>query len=640
MKKNLVIVESPAKSKTIGKFLGKNYEIKASFGHVRDLPAYRLGVNIANNFEPHYEKIKGKQKVLKELAEIVKKIDKVYLATDPDREGEAIAWHIKEALKIPQDKFERITFNEITKDAVQNAIKNARDINLNLVDAQQARRVLDRLIGYKLSPLLAKKIKRGLSAGRVQSVTVRLVYDREIEIENFVQEEYWVIESELEANQKKLFKARLFAKDSPSKKIVVNNKDTADEIVEKLKKSNYQVEDIKKSKLKKSPAFPFITSTLQQEAAKKYNWSATKTMFIAQQLYEGLEINGEPTGLITYMRTDSVRISDDAKNEAQKYIVDQFGQEYLASKSRISKKVKNVQDAHEAIRPTYLTLTPKNLEGKLSLDHFKLYKLIWDRFLASQMSEAIFDNTQVIVRASTPEKESFYLKAIGNVLVFPGFRKIYIEEKEETTEENADQSKEIPNLPLLTKDELLKLIKVLSEQKFTQPPSRYTEASLVKELEEKGIGRPSTYAPTLHVIQDREYVKKEKKYLHLTDLGRLVTEELLKFFSNVLDVNFTAGMEKELDEIMEGRHIWQEIISRFYFPFEKLLEIAIEKMEKINLDKPTDQICEKCGSPMVIKSGRFGEFLACTNYPTCKNAKSLKPGLGVKCPECDGEIKE
>lgn len=640
MNKNLVIVESPAKSKTISKFLGKNYEIKASFGHVRDLPAYRLGVNISNNFEPHYEKIKGKQKVLKELAEEVKKVQKVYLATDPDREGEAIAWHIKEALKIPQNKFERITFNEITKEAVQNAIKNARGLDLNLIDAQQARRVLDRLIGYKLSPILAKKIKRGLSAGRVQSVTVRLIYDREIEIENFVQEEYWVIESELTTKQKKAFKARLFAKDSLDQKLSINNQEQADQVKIKLENSDYRVENIKKSQIKKNPAFPFITSTLQQEAAKKYNWSATKTMYVAQQLYEGLEVDGEALGLITYMRTDSTRISDEAKNEVQKYILDQFGSEYLPHKNKIAKKSKNVQDAHEAIRPTYLQIMPQKLEGKVPTDHFKLYKLIWERFVASQMAEAIFDNTQVIIEAISKEKEKFYLKATGNVMVFPGFRKIYIEEKEETAEEKNDQAKEDASLPLLTKDELLKLIRVLAEQKFTQPPPRYTEASLVKELEEKGIGRPSTYAPTLHIIQERDYVKKEKKYLHLTDLGRLVTEQLLKFFANVLDANFTAGMEKELDEIMEGKHVWQEIISRFYLPFEQLLQNAAEKMDKINLDKPTDEVCEKCGSPMVIKSGRFGEFLACTNYPTCKNAKSLKPGLGVKCPECEGELKE
>ncbi len=638
MKRNLVIVESPAKSKTIGKFLGSDYEIKASFGHVRDLPAYRLGVNIKENFEPTYEKLKKKTNVLKELKTAMEKVEKIYLATDPDREGEAIAWHIKEALKIPEKKFSRITFNEITSTAIKNAIKNSRQIDQNLVDAQQARRVLDRLIGYLLSPILSKKIRKGLSAGRVQSIAVKLIYDREKEINSFIKEEFWTIDAELtkDKNSPK-FLARLFAKENPKTKLEIKDENNAKTLSQILEKANYQVKEIKKSLINRNAPLPFITSTLQQEAVKKFNWNATKTMLIAQQLYEGLDIDSEATSLITYMRTDSIRIADSAKEEALNYIKNNFGQAYLPNAKKAIKKKQNVQDAHEAIRPTYLKLTPENLKPKISGDHFKLYKLIWERFMASQMANAILENTQIIISAETKNKETYFLKTSGNVINFDGFMKIYLETKEET-EKNPDQ--ELSNLPKLSEKDLLTLIKLLPEQRFTQPPPRYTEASLIKELEEKGIGRPSTYAPTINTILDREYVKKEKKAFYITELGNIVTDQLLAYFPNILNINFTAKMESELDEIMEGKHVWQDIIKDFYDPFEKLINTAYQEMKKINLDKPTDEVCEKCNSPMVIKTGRFGEFLACSNYPNCKNTKSIKHELDVICPECNGKIIE
>lgn len=638
-KKNLVIVESPAKSKTIEKFLGKDYEIKASYGHIRDLPSYRLAVNTAKNFEPSYSIIKGKEKILKDLLLSSEKAETIYIATDPDREGEAIAWHIKESLKIPDTKLKRIVFNEITKNAVLESIDNSRPIDVNLVDAQQARRILDRLIGYKLSPILSKKIQRGLSAGRVQSVAVKMIFDREKEIQAFQSQEYWLITAMLSPEKAGAeFQAKLFAINAQNLKVEIHNQTEADEIVKTLALSTYEVSDIQKTPFSKNSPFPFITSTLQQEASKKLNWSTKKTMIVAQQLYEGVEINGESIGLITYMRTDSIRISDEAKSAVAELIVSKFGKEYLGNQDKVIKKKKGVQDAHEAIRPTYIDMVPSQLEGKLPPDQLKLYKLIWERFVASQMAPAKIETTQIIITAKS-SANTYFLRTSGQKVQFDGFTKLYSETVEDKSEDEMDNVVTL-KMPQLQSGDSLKFKSVEPEQKFTQPPMRYTEASLVKELEERGIGRPSTYAPIISIILERKYVEKDKKRLRPTDLGMVVTEQLAIYFSNILDVNFTAGMENQLDEIMEGKHIWQKVVGDFYEPFQKLLENANLEMKKINTDKPTDISCDKCGKPMVIKIGRFGEFIACSDYPACKNTKSLKADLNIPCPLCKKSLVE
>jgi len=633
MAKNLVIVESPAKIKTISKFLGKDYLILASYGHVRDLPKGRLGIDLKNEYEPEYVNSKEKIKVIKELKQAGDKVEFVYIATDPDREGEAIAWHIQNAMKLPKKKIKRIVFNEITESAVKQALSNSRDLNMRLIDAQQARRVLDRLIGFKLSPVISKKIKKGLSAGRVQSVAVRLVCDREKEILGFTSTPYFLIDVEVEKEKNsKPFILRFFASGSPDNVVTITKQAEADKIVETLSSAKYSVLDIKKSQVSRRSAPPFITSTLQQEASRKLNWTTKRTMSVAQQLYEGIEIKGEHFGLITYMRTDSTRISDEAKLSAKDYIINRFGEKYLLKYEKVTKKSANVQDAHEAIRPSQISFSPDTLKSQLSTDHFKLYQLIWNRFIASQMSDCISDRTQVIVKAN----EDLFLRATGSVVIFDGFTTIYTEDVDEKTDTDETQSK----FPALTISESLLKRDVLCEEKFTQPPSRYTEASLVKALEELGVGRPSTYAPTLSTVQDRGYVEKQGKSLHPTELGMLVNDQLTKHFETVVDTHFTAQMETELDEIMEGKHKWQEVIDLFYQPFSKTIDHAYKTMEKISMDKPTDEVCEKCNHPMVIKMGRFGEFKSCSNFPECKNTKAIVNELEVNCPECQSALVE
>ncbi len=634
-KKNLVIVESPAKAKTIGKFLGPDFDIKASFGHVRDLPDKKLGVDIKKNFVPTYVPMKEKAALLKEIQSASKKKDIVYLATDPDREGEAIAWHIKEAADLPDSKVQRIVFHEITEKAVKNAIENGRNIDMQLVDAQQARRILDRLIGYKLSPFLSKKIRRGLSAGRVQSVAVKIICDREKEINAFVPVEYWNIDASLKKESAKVpFLSRVFAYETEKSKCDVTNGDQAAQIVSQLKNSVYTVFSVKKTQVQRHPQPPFITSSLQQEASRKLNWTAKKTMMVAQQLYEGVDLNGgESVGLITYMRTDSIRLSDEAKDAAKTVITSLYGAKYLGSGPRAGKKKPAVQDAHEAIRPTYPDKTPDTLKSQLSSDHFKLYKLIWDRFMASQMSSAQLESTSVIIEAKASSKPSYFLKTTGSVVIFDGFTTLYTEGSDV---ESADED---GILPPLEEGQKLDLKDVLSAQKFTQPPPRYTEATLVKELEEKGIGRPSTYAPTLSVIQERGYILKEKKALYPSELGQTVNSALEQYFAKIVDSDFTAQMEQQLDDIMHGSS-WQSIIEGFYPSFETQLQEADKLMEKIDTSKPTDEICDKCGSPMVIRAGRFGEFMACSNFPTCKNAKSLEKNLEADCPKCTKPLRQ
>lgn len=622
MKKKLVIVESPAKAKTILQYLGDSYQIKASMGHVRDLPERTLGIDVEQAFLPKYQVLKDKKKLVTELKSLAKKSDAVYIATDPDREGEAIAWHIQESLGLPEKDVHRIVFNEITKTAVQNAIQNSRTINHHLVNAQQARRILDRLIGYKLSPILSKKIRRGLSAGRVQSVAVKLICDREKAIDAFVPEEYWVIQVQLKTDDGPLT-VTLFASGAPDQKYSIHDETTAALVSEHLRSTSYRVHGIKQTDVTRNPAAPFITSTLQQEASRKLNWTAKKTMMVAQKLYEN--------GLITYMRTDSFRISDEAASAAKTYISTSFGNNYLPAAKKTAKNVKGAQDAHEAIRPSYVDKAPNTVKGELDNDEQKLYTLIWNRFIASQMAQAKFKATQIIVGTGT-ETPPYFLKATGSVMVFDGFMRVYLEGKDH------DDDDDEKTLPAVTENSGLSLKKVASEQKFTQPPHRYSEATLIKEMEERGIGRPSTYAPTISTILDRGYVEKDKKQLLPTELGKLTDQKLSEFFSEIIDIDFTAEMEKQLDEIMEGTYVWQDVVAKIYTPLVSSLKRADAEMEKVNTDKPTDEVCEKCGSPMVIKEGRFGSFMACSGYPECKNTKSLVKPLEVKCPKCNSDL--
>lgn len=630
-KKNIVIVESPAKSKTITKYLGKDFEVLASYGHVRDLPVYTIGVDLENNFEPSYKTIKGKEKVLKAIKEAIKKAETVYLATDPDREGEAIAWHVKEGAKIPDEKTKRVVFNEITKTAVQHAIANPRELDLNLIDAQQARRILDRIIGYRMSPLLSKKIRKGLSAGRVQSVAVKLLCEREREILAFVPEEYWVIDGKfLGGKPESEFTAKLFAKDTAKNKIEMKNKADADKVLADLKNAKVLVDSKTAKEQARNPYPPFMTSTLQQDASRKLGWTASRTMRVAQQLYEGVEVNGEAQGLITYMRTDSLRVADEALGAAKKLISKRYGKDYLPRSPRQYKKGKNTQDAHEAIRPTVVDFVPGEISASLSEEQLKLYRLIWDRFVASQMASAKVEGTTIILRAN-----DYLFKLTGQVILFDGFLKIYQEGRDEGDEEEGNS-----RLPNLEKGDEVKPASIDGEQKFTQPPKRFTEASLVKELEERGIGRPSTYAPTIGTIVDRKYVERNARQLKPTDLGMLVDEKLAEFFDRILDYDFTAKMENQLDEISEGKYVWHELVGQFFELFQKDVDNAMENMEKVNMDRPTDEKCEKCGSDIVIKTGRYGEFKACTNYPECKNTKAIIVEMGVNCPDCGSPIVE
>ena len=625
----LVIVESPAKAKTIKKYLGKDFEVVASMGHVRDLPQARLSVDVNNNFNPRYEIIKGKEKLVDELISLSKKSEEVYLATDPDREGEAISWHLAYILGLDMNEQNRVEFNEITKHGIKTGMENPRAINLDLVNAQQARRILDRLVGYKLSPFVSQKIRRGLSAGRVQSVAVRIIVDRENEIREFKPEEYWSIDAKfIPKGSRKVFTASLYG--NTEGKIEIKNKEESDKILSDLEDAEYIVSKVKTGTRKKSPAPPFITSTLQQEASRKLGYQSRRTMKIAQELYEGVEIEGiGPTGLITYMRTDSLRISAEAAQEAAEYIKNTFSPEYLPAKPRFFKSKNNAQDGHEAIRPTSVKLTPDRVKANLTADQYRLYKLIWERFTASQMADFIQRTTQVDIEAN-----GYIFKANGYRVDFDGFTQLYVESKDvEEVKESA--------LPVLEKDMSLKLKELAGNQHFTQPPSRFTEASLIKTLEEYGIGRPSTYAATISTIVNREYVKRSGKLLNPTELGEALANLMKERFAKIVNVKFTAQMEQELDVIENGETEWRELLSQFYNDLEKTLKKAKADMEgvKIHLkEDETDIICEKCGRQMVVKMGRYGKFIACPGYPECKNIKKYVEKVGVTCPECGSDV--
>ena len=627
MTDKLIIVESPAKANTIKKFLGGNTKVVASMGHIRDLPKSKLGINIENNFEPEYINIRGKGDLIKELKKDAKNAKKVYLATDPDREGEAIAWHLSNILNVDEKKVTRVTFNEITKTAVQKAIKEPRDIDINLVDAQQARRVLDRIVGYKISPVLWKKVRRGLSAGRVQSVAVKLIVDREEEIEKFIPEEYWNIYAELlNEKTKKKFEAKFYGK--AGQKQEMHSREEVDKILSAIKKATYIIEEVKKSEKKRTPAPPFTTSTMQQEASRKIGFSIKKTMSVAQGLYEGVKIQDKGTvGLITYMRTDSTRISEEARATAKTYITETYGKDYY--ENRYYKTNKEVQDAHEGIRPTYAELEPEKIKDSLTKDQYKLYKLIYNRFMASQMASAIYDTMSVTINAN-----DYTFKANGQNLKFKGFMTLYVEGTD------GKEEKEAGILPELMQNEIVKLEKIEPKQSFTEPPARYTEASLVKTLEEKGIGRPSTYSPTITTILERRYIEKEQKQLVPTELGKIVNKLLCENFADVINVEFTAKVETEFDNIAEGQEDWKKMIGEFYGPFEENVERVEKELEHVELvDEVSDIPCDKCGRMMVYKYGRFGKFLACPGYPECKNTKPIIETIEEKCPKCGGTIQ-
>mgnify|MGYP000074512935 CR=1 FL=1 len=626
MADKLIIVESPAKANTIKKFLGGKTKVVASMGHIRDLPKSKLGVNIENNFEPEYINIRGKGDLIKSLKKDAKAAKKVYLATDPDREGEAIAWHLAHILDIPEDSKSRVTFNEITKTAVQKAIKEPRQIDINLVNAQQARRVLDRIVGYKISPVLWKKVRKGLSAGRVQSVAVKLIVDREKEIEDFIPEEYWnIIAKLLDEESKKEFEAKLVGKNN--KKLEIHSKEEVDEILDNIKDAKFIVKDVKKGERKRNPAPPFTTSTMQQEASRKLNFSLKKTMSVAQTLYEGVKIPEKGTvGLITYMRTDSTRISEEARKVAKEVVEATYGSEYY--ENRYYKTKADAQDAHEAIRPTYIDIKPEQIKDSLTNDQYKLYRLIYNRFLASQMKSAIFDTLAVTIDAN-----EYNFKANGQSIKFKGFMTLYVE----GTDEKED---EIGQIPLLEVDQEVKKEKIESKQSFTEPPPRYTEASLVKALEEKDIGRPSTYSPTITTIIARHYVEKEAKQLVPTELGKVVNKLLTENFPDIINVEFTAEIENEFDEIADGKENWKQMISEFYGPFEKELEKVEKELEHVELEEEVSDVpCEKCGRMMVVKYGRYGKFLACPGYPECKNVKPYIETIEEPCPKCGGKVQ-
>ena len=627
MTDKLIIVESPAKANTIKKFLGGNTKVIASMGHIRDLPKSKLGIDVEHNFEPEYINIRGKGDLIKELKKDAKSSKKVYLATDPDREGEAIAWHLSKILDVDDSKITRVTFNEITKTAVQKAIKEPRDIDINLVDAQQARRVLDRIVGYKISPVLWKKVRRGLSAGRVQSVAVKLIVDREEEIEKFIPEEYWNIYVKLlDEKSKKTFEAKFYGKDG--KKQEVHNKEQVDKILSGIENAKYIVEDVKKGEKKRNPAPPFTTSTMQQEASRKLGFTLKKTMSVAQGLYEGVKIPEKGTvGLITYMRTDSTRISEEARAAAKKHIVEEYGENYY--ENRYYKTNKEAQDAHEGIRPTYADLEPEKIKESLTNDQYKLYKLIYNRFMASQMTAAVYDTMSVTIDAN-----NYTFKANGQNLKFKGFMTLYVEVTDEKQEE------EVGIIPELEVKQEVKKQKIEPKQSFTEPPARYTEASLVKALEEKGIGRPSTYSPTITTILERRYIEKVQKQLMPTELGKVVNKLLVENFSDVVNVEFTANIENQFDNIAEGKENWRKMISDFYRPFEENLEKVEKELEHVEMvEEVSDVKCEKCGRMMVYKYGKFGKFLACPGYPECKNTKAIVETVDVPCPKCGGTVQ-
>ena len=626
---DLVIVESPAKAKTIKKYLGGNYEVIASMGHVRDLPKTRLSVDIKKKFAPKYEIIKGKEKLVEELKELAEKSDKIYLATDPDREGEAISWHLAYILGLPLDDNNRVEFNEITKNGVTNGMAHPRSMNIDLVNAQQARRILDRLVGYKLSPFISQKIRRGLSAGRVQSVAVRIIVDREEEIRKFKPEEYWTIDAKfIPKGSRKSFSASLYS--DANGKIKIENQEQAEKIEQDLADAEYMITKVKHGTRRKTPAPPFITSTLQQEASRKLGFQSRRTMKVAQELYEGVDIEGMgATGPITYMRTDSLRISDVAKEEAAQYILNRFGEKFLPAKPRVFKTKSNAQDGHEAIRPSMPSLSPEDVKASLTSDQFKLYNLIWNRFMASQMSDCIQKTTQAEISA-----KEYIFKASGYYVDFEGFTTLYVESKD-TEEEKSTQ------LPPLEKDMPVKCKELKKNQHFTQPPARYTESSLIKALEKYGIGRPSTYAATITTITSREYVKREAKTLYPTELGEVMTNLLKERFPKIVNYKFTAQMEENLDEVEHGQEEWVELLDEFYSDFDKTLKKAKEEMEGVKLqlkEDQTDIICDKCGRQMVVKVGRYGKFIACPGYPECKNVLKFVEKTGVKCPKCNGDV--
>jgi DNA topoisomerase-1 len=630
MADSLVIVESPAKAKTIGKYLGRRYIVKASMGHVRDLPKSQLGVDVEREFTPKYITVRGKGDILKELRNACKKVKRVYLAADPDREGEAIAWHLAHSLNVPLDEKCRVVFNEITREAVKQAFKTPRNINMDLVNAQQARRILDRLVGYKISPLLWTKVKKGLSAGRVQSVAVKLIIDRENEIRQFQPEEYWTVTAILIKEGEEI-EAKFMG--YGQKKATLSNEQEVEQLLTAIKGKHFRVSGMKKRERKRNPAPAFITSTLQQEAARKLNFRAQKTMMIAQQLYEGIELSKKEgsVGLITYMRTDSTRVSPSAQAEVAKWIEEKYGREFLPAKPRVHKKKAGAQDAHEAIRPTSVLRTPQELKAFLSRDQFRLYKLIWERFVASQMASAIMDAVTVDLQAGEA-----WFRATGSKVKFPGFMKVYVESHEEKQEEVQRM------LPPIEVGETLKRKKLIPKQHFTQPPPRYTEARLVKTLEEKGIGRPSTYAPTLDTIRRRGYVQLEDRRFVPSELGEIVIQMMEEFFPEILNVAFTANMEADLDQIEEGKRNWIDILDQFYQPFQKRLQVAEKEMQQVEIkDEVSDEVCEKCGSPMVYKLGRYGRFLACSAFPDCRNTKPILKAIGVECPKCEkGQVVE
>lgn len=640
MRKNLVIVESPAKARTLGKILGRNYSLKASLGHVRDLPRSGLGVNIEKGFVPKYVVPRNKSKVVKELKQAAKAASTVYLATDPDREGEAISWHLIEITKSNKTPYRRVVFHEITKEAIERAFKHPRSIDMQLVNAQQARRVLDRLVGYKISPLLWRKVRRGLSAGRVQSVVLRIIVDREREIEKFIPVEYWTIEAELAkkiAAEVIAFRARLVGL-TDGTKLDIPSQEEATGIKDELEQASYKVIKVSTKKVTRQPAPPFITSTLQQEAWRKLHLTAKQTMAVAQQLYEGLPIGDEGSvGLITYMRTDSTRVARSAIVETRDFITDRYGAEFIPPHARsFIRSVKGAQEAHEAIRPTKVWREPSLIKPYLTVIQLKLYELIWKRMVASQMSAAIFDNTTVDVEAKRPlAKANYLLRASSSVIRFPGFITLYTESKDEAEKEETKASL----LPQLAKGDELTLLKLFPEQHFTQPPPRFTEATLIKMLEQWGIGRPSTYAPTLSTIQEREYVTKTKGSFQPTELGFVVNDLMCQYFPNIVDIEFTARMEDELDEIANEKRDWVGVVQDFYTPFEKSLENASQLMDRVKLaDELTEEVCPECGKVLVIKHGRYGKFLACCGYPECKYTKSFQVKLGVKCPDCGSEL--
>ncbi|OQB23665.1 MAG: DNA topoisomerase 1 [Firmicutes bacterium ADurb.Bin182] len=627
MPEKLVIVESPAKAKTIGKFLGKQYKVIASNGHVRDLPKSQLGVDVNNDFQPKYITLRGRGDVLEKIRKEAKAAKSVYLATDPDREGEAISWHLAQILKLDEKSDCRIVFNEITASAVKNSIKGARPIDMNLVDAQQARRVLDRLVGYKISPVLWAKVRKGLSAGRVQSVATRIICDREQEILDFIPEEYWTIEALLSVKSgAKEFEAKFYGFNG--KKTDIKSKAQADEVIEKAKNGIFTVTDIKTAEKTKHAPAPFTTSNLQQEASRKLNFTTKHTMLIAQQLYEGIELQGkETTGLITYIRTDSVRVADEAQQQAREFIQRLYGDRYLPEKPNVYKGRKGAQDAHEAIRPTHIEFTPQSVKASLSANQYKLYRLIYERFIASQMSEAKYESSTIII-----DSNGCTFRAVGVRTLFDGFTVVYTEGRDEA------QEKEVV-LPELVRGERLNLKKLASEQHYTQPPPRYTEASLVKALEEKGIGRPSTYSPTISTIIERGYVQREKKLLIPTELGFIVTQLMKENFSNIVNVKFTADMEEKLDLVEEGEKRWVDILKEFYAPFDETVKAASANIDKVVIaDVVSDIPCDKCGTMMVYKTGRFGKFLACPNFPSCRNTKPILEKLDVNCPKCGSAL--